>query len=704
MVGLQAWREIRHEEALLRGLRGRLDEGFDPALLDPGDAKHIVFDLAHITHVASFGVRDWIQALNAIRGRVEGVYFVRCSPRITDQFNMVVGFDGGGTLLTFQAYYECDTCGEQSASLFDAQLDQEAFHSGEAPVRQCCLCGNDAELDDDPSVLFEYVRSTTYTPPPASVIGLLRKSESWIQEVPGVRLAARQSTESSVPRFELSGMITDAFSPLRFASSGQRVVLALGHVTHFDPSGFDTWRKDIRQLANDGGVSLVGCPPPVLRQFVNDPSLVAGAEVTSLRLAAQCGKCKQLVRSTIPLQSIESALKSPPKCPRCDTPLAVKDRAADWRAFAAAASQRDSLQVASTAPAIPQPTVERPEPVAVAESFADKYEVLCKLAEGGMAEVFLVRQHGPMGFRRLAVIKKIRPELLTDDRMVRLFLDEAKLAARLDHANIIRVYDLGRSDGSLYMVLEYVHGRSLAQIMSELVSKSRTVTPALAANIAADLARGLARAHAPDTVGRVLVHRDITPNNVLVSFDGTVKLVDFGLAGYRRSKWDRRTILGSPPWVAPEVYRGKEATPQTDIWGVGLLLQAMLTATVPFHRSSIEATAHAILDEKIKRPWFGSKVPRRLAKIIDRCLDKQPDKRFENAATLEDALRRAALKIGGPTDLSSFARELYSHELQFENEFFMGKGASSFVDALHTVDPEPIAQFFRLRAASIQQT
>ncbi len=712
--GLRALSELQQGRALLRALAGQLDEHLKGEVLTAASGcTHLMLDLDKVSHVSSFGVREWIRRIKEVRAGLEGLYYLRASPRMTDQFNMVMGFDCGGTLLSFRAVYACSACGEESESSFDTLLDREAFDTLTAPVRQCRFCGHDAQLDDDPAVLFEYVRAATFAAPPPEAMGLLRHPESWIEELPGVRLSTRPVVVGSTTVFRLAGIIDRSLPVRRIADSVEGTVqLALGRITHFDAAAIPRWQSLLAELANRARAILVGVPPVVMHRAVAEPGVLGGVHVHSLALPLRCNACRSLSWVAVHASDIAPNLELP--CRHCQGPARLLCPPEDVLAFQRALADRPRRAAAPearprprTAPARAPAPVEHHEKQAAATplGFDEKYEVLCRIGQGGMADVFLVRQHGAMGFKRLVVIKKVRKDYLTDDRMLRLFLDEARLAARIEHPNVIRVHDLGRADGTFYMVLDFIHGRSLLEAQRQLRKRRGTVPTAIATSIAADLCAGLSYAHRPDSGGRVLVHRDVTPNNVLVSFDGMVKLVDFGLAGYHHFQKDslrRNHILGNVPFIPPEVYLGREAVPQSDLWGVGLSLYVLLTGQHPFQRETIEKTAHAIVHDKVRRPW--RRIPRRVFAIINRALAKAPDKRYGTAAEMESDLRAVLPKLGGSTDIGGWLRQLFSEQLAVEQQFVRANNGGSLADALLSSTPEHISQLYlRLRDGKVSE-
>jgi serine/threonine-protein kinase len=328
-----------------------------------------------------------------------------------------------------------------------------------------------------------------------------------------------------------------------------------------------------------------------------------------------------------------------------------------------------------------------------------------------MADIFLARQHGHLGFRRLVIVKRIREEFLIDDRMIRLFLDEARLAARLDHPNIIRVHDLGLSDGSYYMVVDFIHGVSMAEILKRMVRRKMVMPVELALEIVRQLCLALEAAHVPGPDGKMLLHRDITPSNVLARMDGIVKLIDFGLAGWREFQRDRLrsgTVVGSIPYVPPEIILGHNLTPAVDLWGTGLLLLVLLTARHPFQRDSSAATMRAIVHEPLKIP---SSVDKVAVPVIKAALERDPAKRVQTAADLRalinDALKQLAIgrlqtkgflfrktDLAPPPQMDEFLRDLFGDRVTREKNFIRKLGCSTLTDALLDGEAKYVEQFF----------
>src|SRR5688500_10673044 len=236
-----------------------------------------------------------------------------------------------------------------------------------------------------------------------------------------------------------------------------------------------------------------------------------------------------------------------------------------------------------------------------------KYQLLRKLATGGMAEVWLARQMGIEDFRRNVVLKRILPHLAEDVEFVQMFLNEAKIAARFTHPNIAQIYDLGAEAGSYFIAMEYVHGEDLGRIMRKAWSSGQWLTKPLAVRIISLACDGLYYAHTrADEHGRPLkvVHRDVSPQNILVSFDGSVKLVDFGIAkaADQASLTKSGAIKGKFAYMSPEQASGKPLDNRSDIFALGLVLYELLTGVRPIKRETELATLQAALECKIEPP------------------------------------------------------------------------------------------------------
>ncbi len=276
-----------------------------------------------------------------------------------------------------------------------------------------------------------------------------------------------------------------------------------------------------------------------------------------------------------------------------------------------------------------------------------RYEILGPLATGGMAEILLARLVGPSGFERPVVIKRIRQDL-DHKELASLFIDEARLASKVRHANVVAVEDLGTDDGAPYLVMEYLEGENVSNVERRLTSRNERMPYGLAAYIVAEACAGLHAAHelrdsGGDLMG--LVHRDVSPQNLFVTYGGAVKVVDFGIARTTESAQPTdpgHALQGKYAYMAPEQLRKEAIDRRTDVFALGVVLYELLTGHTLFRRFSAAATMRAVLSSPIvpvRRADPG--VPLSLEAICARALMRDPDERYANAASMRRDLRVA---------------------------------------------------------------
>ena len=275
-----------------------------------------------------------------------------------------------------------------------------------------------------------------------------------------------------------------------------------------------------------------------------------------------------------------------------------------------------------------------------------KYVIERQLAVGGMAEVYLGRQSGPAGFSKPVVVKRILPHLANDERFIRMFLDEARLAARLHHPNIVHIYELGDVGGAYFIAMEYVPGHSLAKLLSRARAAGKSIPVAVAARIVSKVCGGLEYAHAfKDEEGRRLglVHRDISPDNVLVTPTGAVKMIDFGVARAASTDSGRQqgVIKGKFAYMSPEQVMGKRLDGRSDIFSLGIVLYELTTLQRPFGQADDLNAVEAIVHEPHAAPEsLVPGYPPELAAIVGKALQKNRTRRYSKARDLERDLER----------------------------------------------------------------
>jgi eukaryotic-like serine/threonine-protein kinase len=294
-----------------------------------------------------------------------------------------------------------------------------------------------------------------------------------------------------------------------------------------------------------------------------------------------------------------------------------------------------------------------------------KYELVRHLATGGMAEIWLAEQTGPGGFNKQLVIKRILPHLARDERFTQMFLDEARTVAHLNHPNIGQVFELGEIDGNYFIAMEYIDGVDLAALKG-LADKSGLPIPVeMCARIVRDTLVALDYAHDfADKDGNPvgLIHRDISPQNVLVSNDGIVKLVDFGVAkaALNESKTEAGAVKGKFAYMAPEQIQNARLDRRADIFAVGILLYELLTGIKPFG-DELAAVTQILQNDPADPRTHRPDVPEILVQIIGHALAKDREQRFATAEEMAAELEGFLQERGGyvtPRDLGVYIRQL----------------------------------------------
>ncbi len=282
-----------------------------------------------------------------------------------------------------------------------------------------------------------------------------------------------------------------------------------------------------------------------------------------------------------------------------------------------------------------------------------RYRVLKRLASGGMAEVFVAESAGIEGFRKQVAIKRVLPQLSKKEQFIAMFLDEARLSAHLSHSNVVSVFDIGVGDGTYFIVMEYVDGADLKAVMDYTKKIGRTAPVEAAVYVATRICQGLAYAHDLKIDGKPLaiIHRDITPANVLITRYGEVKIVDFGLAkaSSQLAASDAGVIKGKFGYLAPETVMEKPVDQRVDVFAVGIILWEMLAGQRLFQGESDFQTVRKVRDAVIPSlPQLNRDVPAELDEIVRHALAKDPESRYRTAQELGRDLTRFLFRYGLP--------------------------------------------------------
>ncbi|WP_323389114.1 serine/threonine protein kinase [Myxococcus qinghaiensis] len=302
-----------------------------------------------------------------------------------------------------------------------------------------------------------------------------------------------------------------------------------------------------------------------------------------------------------------------------------------------------------------------------------RYELLSQLGRGGMAETWRARLIGAAGVTRPVVIKKVLPEHARDEAFISMFISEARISATLSHGNIAQVFDFGRMDGQYFLAMELVDGQPLHRLMKRAAKTGLKRMPIpLATFIALEMSRGLHYAHSrTDEKGKPLhiVHRDISPDNVLVSYEGQVKIVDFGIAKARMLR-DFRTapgiVRGKYLYFSPEQARGHEVDARTDVWATGLVLYEMLCGRLPVTGTQAEVMMRMARGEFPSPQELREDVPSALNEIVMRALTVEASLRYPSANVMGDALASFLYPFAprfSPMNLAYLVRELFKPDL-----------------------------------------
>jgi serine/threonine-protein kinase len=304
-----------------------------------------------------------------------------------------------------------------------------------------------------------------------------------------------------------------------------------------------------------------------------------------------------------------------------------------------------------------------------------RYELIHRLGHGGMATVYLGRATGRAGFERLVAVKVIHPHLASEPEFVEMFLDEARIAAKIHHPHVVAIHDVGEDEGVFYMVMEYVEGDTLASLVRQLGKDERLLPLSAVLQIAADACEGLAAAHdLVDAEGNPLrlVHRDVSPHNLLVGVDGRVKVVDFGImkAAGKRSSTLTGQLRGKLAYMSPEQARGKPIDHRTDVFALGAVIWELCTNRRLFHGDNESAMLENVLACKIPDAQsIRPELPDDVAALLRKALAHDRDDRYESAKEMlkdvRSLLRGLDADIDPRQDLSTEMERYFTRRIEY---------------------------------------
>jgi len=316
-----------------------------------------------------------------------------------------------------------------------------------------------------------------------------------------------------------------------------------------------------------------------------------------------------------------------------------------------------------------------------------RYAIHGEIAAGGMATVHLGRLHGPVGFNKTVAIKRLHDQFAKDEEFVDMFIDEARLAARIHHPNVVQTLDVVQADDHLLLVMEYVHGVQLSTLTRLAKKAGKRMPPPIVSAVVAGMLRGLHAAHeAMDEHGSPLniVHRDISPHNVLVGVDGVPRVIDFGVAkaAGRLQQTATGQLKGKVPYMAPEQVKGQAVTRRTDLFAAGVVLWETLLGHRLFVADNDAAIISFILSRPIEPPSrVDGDVPASYDAVVMRALERDPAKRFATALEFAEAVEKCG-PIAAPTEVSAWVKQIAAEPLSKRTAIIADVESSSALPAM----------------------
>jgi len=317
-----------------------------------------------------------------------------------------------------------------------------------------------------------------------------------------------------------------------------------------------------------------------------------------------------------------------------------------------------------------------------------RYELLARLATGGMGEIFLARLEGAAGFEKLYVVKRILPHLADDARFRAMLIAEARIASKLSHANICQVYELGETDGQLYIVMEYLEGVTILPLLRKASKEAALLDFGFIGGVIQQTTDGLHYAHdLRDRGGESLgiVHRDVTPSNIFLTDAGVAKVLDFGIAKVKDASAHTQTgtVKGKYAYMAPEQLRGLSVDRRADVFALGIVIYEMFALRRLFQRKTDYLTFRAVMEQPIPDVRrYCPEVPDAVAEHLARALDRDPTHRFDSARQLGTAMIDALSSTKRPWtqgEIGDFVREHFAEDI--------GKRSEQVSAAIHRTKP-----------------
>jgi serine/threonine protein kinase/anti-anti-sigma regulatory factor len=672
--------EIRKEaigDAVLLHVSGIIDEAFRG--FEAPRVSTLVLDLAGLTRMTSYGVRQWMRAREALPETIQHLYYINCPPFFVDQLNMVLGFGGNGRVVTAMAPFACTSCGKELQALVDVLREHDGLVVGKVGERTCPECGGKMELEELAETFFSFVKQHGARSLSQGAATLLGKAKLY-HDPAEVAQSAQQAparvlklVHDRVTYYRIVGALDDRFRARPFLDGVEgEVVIDLREVSSANSEGALEWNKLIEKLRREvSRITLIGTPPCVAQLLPAGRMTVEGTTVFSVSFPFECAKCKRTSAELVTVwKSAAPITLAPVTCASCGGQrhfvgdpahaVAVEPYVHGPVPQASLHVIRDCDDLLSRA----QVEAQASPGLGRADGILGKYQIVSALSVGGMAEVFLAVQKGIGGFEKPVALKRIRKEILEKRHLaVEMFLNEAKIAASLAHPNIAQIFDVGEEEGLLYLAMEYVRGKDLRHVLRRAHDRKQRIHLADALFITQAIASALHHAYTTsDMSGRQLkaVHRDVSPSNILIGFDGSVKLVDFGVALSNSTRaQDGAFLAGKYNYMSPEQTLAAELDNRSDLFSLGICLYEMLTGHRPFARASREETLRAVQAGEFQPPGqLVANLPSEIDALVRKMMAHRPADRFSSGEEIAGAIRQYATAAGLHLDAAGLRQRI----------------------------------------------
>jgi serine/threonine-protein kinase len=638
---------VRTQGAALVRLPEVMDERFSSGQVSAATEPLLIVDFSRVRMITSPAVREWVKAIRTVRATYCGL--INCRPAVVTQFNTVVGFGGKADLISFFAPYACQDCGPQE-HLIDLRVNGALQRVANGEPQPCSKCQKPAELDDFASLYFAYAcaQPEPRVPPLAErvIAGKLDAQR---------KFQPRKEIVGELPIFHLTGTLDHRVRLDRLFAGTQGTVLAV--LAELDDVDSEVRLGDVVST-----VALLAADLPLqLYERLTQPQQTAlTGRAVSMLVPGRCTRCKADQRARIAAPSLGLVLDA--VCPSCGGTVQALTPPTNVPAslFTTDVPQNvvDWLSLQSEANGLP--TLRE-------TAISGRYEIVREIGRGGMGEVHLARQHGPAGFEKEVVIKRIIAHRSQQEALLTAnLLREARLAARISHPNVVQIFDLDHDGEAYFVAMEYVAGANLRAVLQRSVTRQRPMPLELACRVVSDICSALNAAHnatADDGAPRGFIHRDMSPENVLISREGVVKVTDFGLAILTRDaarEGDISSATGKPRYFAPEHVTGSGVLDlRVDIFATGIMLYECLTLRHPFERDNDWQTMQAMISDPLPTvERLRPDCPPTLAAIVTRALARAREERYASAAEMRRDLEDVIMGLGRPATSLALAEWL----------------------------------------------